>query len=821
NERTLHDAHALVTCALQRGRRITPAAEWFLDNYHLIEEQIRTARRHLPRGYSRTLPRLAAGPTGVPRVYDLVLELVSHAHGRLDIEGLRAFVAAYQSVQILRLGELWAIPIMLRLALIENLRRVVARVTAGRRDREVATDWVDRMIVTATSAPARVVLVLADMIEAEPPLTDAFLAEMASRLQGLGPALVFPMTWLEQCLAERGQSLERVFQLVSQSQAADQVSIGNSIGSLRLLGATDWREFVEAMSAVEQRLTRDPAGVYTAMDFATRDRYRHVIESIARRSALTEEAVADAAITLARAGEPRHAHVGYFLVDAGRETLERAVHMQRAPHLRRLVGRRRLTVYAGSIVALTGAATCGLVLVAQAHGLTGPALVPAAVLLALASSQLASAVVQWLAISLASPAILPRLDFSAGIPTAQRTAVAVPTMLTAPAEIDALLDALEVRYLANRDPNLCFALLTDFRDAPREHMDSDEPLLQRASAGIHALNARYLAAGQTTPFYLLHRPRRWNPREGVWMGWERKRGKLEQFNEALRGDFAPFAAIVGDREPLRGVRYVIVLDSDTQLPRDAARELAATMAHPLNRPRFDAALGRVVEGHAILQPRVAITMASARRSGFARLFAGQPGIDPYTRAVSDVYQDVFGEGSFVGKGIYDVDVCQQALAGKLPENRVLSHDLLEGGYARSGLVSDVLLFEDQPTAYSVEISRRHRWTRGDWQLGAWLRARVPAGAGPRIRNPLSPLSRWKIFDNLRRSLVPVALLVILVGGWMTPGLAAPATLVVLALVLVPGLLVAAAALLRRPAELPRRRHLRDVVVGLALHLARE
>jgi cyclic beta-1,2-glucan synthetase len=353
-------------------------------------------------------------------------------------------------------------------------------------------------------------------------------------------------------------------------------------------------------------------------------------------------------------------------------------------------------------------------------------------------------------------------------------------------------------------------------------MDGDAALLQRAREGVLALNARYLAAGRASPFYLLHRPRRWNPREGVWMGWERKRGKLEQFNAALRGELGPFATVVGDARHLRGVRYVIVLDSDTQLPRDAARELVGTMAHPLNRPRFDAALGRVVEGHAILQPRVAITMMSARPLGLrapVRRRAGR--IDPYTRAVSDLYQDVFGEGSFVGKGIYDVDAFQQALAGKLPENRVLSHDLLEGAYARAGLVSDVLLFEDYPTAYSVDVARRQRWTRGDWQLTAWLYGQVPGGAGGRMHNPISALSRWKIVDNLRRSLVPGALLALLLLGWTSPGLAGPATLVVLAILIVPGLLAAATALARRPDELPRRHHLRDIIDALALQLARE
>ena len=828
NEVALREAHALVTEAVHRGRRITPAAEWFIDNYHLIEEQIRTARRHLPRTYNRELPRLARTlHVGVPRIYDLVLELVSHTHGRLDLDSLRAFIAAYQSLQTLRLGELWAIPIMLRLALLENLRRIVDAVAAGRRDRELAGQWVERMIETAAAAPARVVLVLAEMVAADPALSHAFLAEMASRLQGQGPALVFPLTWLEQRLAERGQTVEHVFQLVSQSQAADQVAIGNSIGSLRLLGATDWRDFVESMSAVEAELARDPAGVHAAMDFATRDRYRHVVEAIARRSPMPEKDVAAAAVALAREGSERRAHVGYYLVDAGREALERAVRMRPGLRMRvrRAARRRGLAVYLVAIVGGTGGLTALLWLrVFAVHTVDRPAWVVALMLaaLALASSQLAVATVHWAATLLARPTLLPRLDFSAGIPAEHRTAVAVPTLLTDPQEIDHLLEALEVRFLANRDPRLAFVLLTDFRDAAHEHLAADEGLLARARAGIHALNARHAEPGRGRPFALLHRPRRWNPREGVWMGWERKRGKLEHFNEALRGRLDNFSTVVGDPRELREVKYVIVLDSDTQLPRDAARELAGTLAHPLNRPRLDARLGRVVEGYTILQPRVAITMDSARRCGFARLFAGDPRIDPYSRAVSDVYQDLFAEGSFVGKGIYDVDAFQAALGGKLPENRILSHDLLEGAHARAGLVSDVLLFEDHPSAYSVEVSRRHRWTRGDWQILAWLGARVPqAGARGRARNPISWLSRWKIADNLRRSVVPIALLTLLGLGWATPGLAGPATIVVVAILVVPGLLVAASLLARRPGEVTLRRHLHEIGTGLGLQLARE
>ncbi|MBI4952336.1 MAG: cyclic beta 1-2 glucan synthetase [Myxococcales bacterium] len=712
---------------------------------------------------------------------------------------------------------------MLRLALLENLRRLVGSVTAGRTERERARHWAEQLIETAASEPARVVLVLADMVRESPPLTDAFVSELATRLQGQGPALVFPMAWLEQRLAERGQTLEHVFELVAQSQATDQVAVGNSIGSLRFLGATDWRDFVQAMSVVERTLALDPAGVYTAMDFATRDGYRHVVEAVARRSPLDEAEVARAAVALATsAASGRRAHVGYYLVGAGRARLEQKVGMRRGARLvvRRLLGRRRLAVYLAAVALFTAGPG---VLVAWLAPAVGPVWLRAGllVLAVVALSQLAIALVHWAATLIVPPRRLPRLDFGKGIAPDARTLCAVPTLLTSPAEIDHLLEALEVRYLANRDPELGFALVTDFRDAPAERQDGDAALLARARDGIVALNLRHAAPGVPGPFHLFHRPRRWNPREGVWMGWERKRGKLEELNAALRGDTARFDCIVGAATQLASVRYVIVLDSDTELPRDAARELAATMAHPLNRPRFDVARGRVVEGYAILQPRVAITMASARSSRFARLHAGEPGIDPYTRSVSDVYQDVFDEGSFVGKGIYDVDAFRQATAGRLPENRVLSHDLLEGALARAGLVSDVLLFEDYPSTYAADVSRRARWMRGDWQIAAWLGRRVPGGAGRRTPSSLSWLSQWKILDNLRRSLVPLALCALFVLGAALPGMVWLSSAVVGAVLVLPGLIAAGAELGRRPSEVPRRHHLWEIVATLGRQLGRE
>ncbi|HEY6179494.1 MAG TPA: hypothetical protein VIX73_33800, partial [Kofleriaceae bacterium] len=439
-----------------------------------------------------------------------------------------------------------------------------------------------------------------------------------------------------------------------------------------------------------------------------------------------------------------------------------------------------------------------------------------AALVALCASDLAIALVHWIATLVVTPKILPRLDFSSGLPDDHRTLVAVPAMLTNDEELDELVERLEVRFLANRDRNLAFALVTDFRDAATEVTAADAALVERASATIAALNTKY---GMPAAFFLFHRARRWNPREKVWMGRERKRGKLEELNAALRGDRSGFATIVGPVERLDGTRYVIALDADTGLPRDAARLLAATLAHPLNRPCYDDARGRITQGYGILQPRVGVTMASISRSRFARLFGGQAGIDPYTRAVSDVYQDVFDEGSYIGKGIYDVDAMIRAIGGRLPDNRVLSHDLLEGAYARSGLVSDVMLLEDFPSSHAAEVARRHRWIRGDWQILAWLWRHVPAQRG-RIANPISRLSQWKVLDNLRRSVMPIAQLVLLAIGW-TQGAAWFATLAVVAIAVVPGIAAALGHLLRPPTDLPLGHHVREVLGSLAQQLARD
>lgn len=827
NEAVLDDASAQLADFVRDGLQASPAGEWLLDNYYLIEEQVRLARRHLPSEYSRNLPVLAGGPSaGLPRVYDLAMQAIAHGDGRVDAETLSRLVGGYQERTVLSLGELWAVPIMLRLAVLENLRRIAVRVIRDTADHRLASDWAQRLIAAAEAAPQDLVLELADMVRAGPPATGAFVAELVRRLQGRGAALAMPLDWIGQWLADGGRGIDDMVHAEGQKQAADQVSISNSIASLRFLSSMDWREFVETMSVVEQALRQDPDDTYSRMDFTTRDHYRHCVERVARRAGVAEHEVARLVLSLSAENADEGAgrsHVGWWLIGEGEDALHDAVAAMpgaRRPHLP-WRGRVPLVIYLWPVVLLSlGYAALLWALPGFDAHVGWKAAIGALSLLA--ASEMAIALVNWLATLMVPPRPLPRLDFTAGVPAEARTVVVVPTMISSAGSIDALVEGLEVRYLANRDPHVRFVLLTDFLDADAETLPADGALLSHASARIDALNAQYAdAEGVGDRFFLLHRPRLWNAREGVWMAHERKRGKLAALCALLReGDGSAFMRVAGAVDALHGTRYVITLDTDTALPRGAACELVGTMAHTLNRPRFDPNTGRVAGGYGILQPGVGSTMSGRRRSAFARMFGAETGIDPYTRTVSDVYQDLFGEGSFVGKGIFDVEAFERAVGGRFPDNAILSHDLVEGCYARAGLLSDVRVYEDYPARYLVDMRRRARWVRGDWQLLPWLLPTVPLPGGKRERNPLSWLSRGKLLDNLRRSLVgPAALALFGMGWWMSP---APVvwSLWLLGLWLLPVLLPATRDVFARPVDMAPETHLLHLAQGTGRALRR-
>lgn len=808
NETILHEVRKLLTDSLRRRFQISPAAEWLIDNFYLLEDNIRSAQLHFPREYSEKLPHLLVhgDKPGQTRVYDIALQFISHSDGKIDQHNLSSFIRSYQSATNLMLGELWAIPIMLRLALIENLRRVSSQIAIDRIDRNLADYWARQMIDTAEKDPRNLILVVADMARSNPPMVSAFVSELARQLRGRGPDLALALNWTEQQLSDAGLTSEELINAEIQKQAADQVSMSNSIESLRLLGSLDWGEFVEEHSVVEQVLREDPTGTYPDMDFFTRDRYRHVIEHIAARSKFSEYEIARIAIKLSQDHEDRSderkRHVGYYLIDDGLRQTRRQARM-RVPlskQIKNRAQRNAFPIYVLSVCALTALMTFAIVFNVRHYTFQPAVTCIVAALALIATSELAKSLVDFFSTLFVSPRLLPRMDFSNGIPAKCRTMVVVPIILDHVEEIAQLVDALEVRYLANRKDNLYYALLTDFNDAREEHLEGDDDLVKSTQELIAQLNKKY-HRDKNDLFYFFHRPRRWNFREKVWMGYERKRGKLSELNDLLRGKGEErFSVIFGDRSVFSSVRYIVTLDADTQLPLGSVWKLIGSMAHPLNAPLYNHKKKRVTKGYGILQPRVTVSLPDSSASPYARMHGNEPGIDPYTRASSDLYQDLFDEGSYIGKGIYDVDIFREVLEGRFAENCILSHDLLEGCYARSGLLSDVQLFEKYPASYRADMKRRERWVRGDWQILTWTLPFVREAKRRWQKNPISLLSRWKVFDNLRRSLVPASLMALLLLSWTL--LSSPLTwiIVVTLIVLIPVIVTTTWDTLRKPKD---------------------
>ena len=773
NEGALQLALKAAAAATELDEQLMPDAEWLLDNFFVIESVLQEVHTDLPRGFYDELPLLESGPSAeLPRIYGIAEVLVSHTDSHLDEAQVLRFVLAFQEVAPLKIGELWAIPTMLRLALLENLRRLGDQMRTTREERNLAMAWV-RQAVAAHKPPA---------LPENP--SDAFLVGWHQAVRDLGDGLLSDATsgtphtrpseplnsgdWLARhATGDLSEVLHREYR----RQASNQVSIGNCITSLRLLSAVEWNEFFEQASLVEAVLRSEPTGDYRRQDFATRNQYRQAIELLAKAAKRDELEVAH--LTLARASRGmtgREKHIGYYLIAEGRREFARALNCRFTfkNGWRTALTNQAHVVYFGSIASIT------LGLIALAVGLSSTpgasfwllALVAVAILLP--ASDAAIGLVNYLICRVLPPRTLPKLDFSSGIPATYRTVVIIPGMLTKIESAAALCERLELHYLANPDQQLRFALLTDWADAPHESMPDDQALLKSAVDGIRKLNERYCPSSPDL-FFLFHRKRLFDPSEGVWMGWERKRGKIEEFNKLLRGETDTSYCIQTCNPKSLEAKFVLTLDADTVLPRDAARRLVATLAHPLNRAVISPDGRRVVAGYGIIQPRVSFLYKSGLRSLFARIFAGSAGIDPYSTATSDLYQDLFGTGSFTGKGLYDIDAFQATAGHAFPENHILSHDLIESNFARCGLATDIEVFDEFPAKYHAFAKREHRWIRGDWQLLPWLAPRVPTPSGP-SGNPLTAVGRWKMFDNLRRSLVPCSLVTLLVLGWtILPG----------------------------------------------------
>ncbi|MCL6655085.1 protein ndvB [Agrobacterium rubi] len=761
NEKEILRVYRSTAVDSENGANITPAAEWLLDNHYVIEEAIQEVRRDFPRKFYRQLPTIKVGKSEIPRVMALAWLYVAHTHSTISRESMTALVEGYQTSKTLQIGELWALPSILRFVLIENLRRISIRVERSRRMRQKANEVVDEIIRLNEAETSSALLKQIESLVSDPTFSTQFLYRLRNGSQTSG----FALNWLEERLHSTGTDAENIMMAEHNRLASGNVTMGNIVKSLREIDDTEWSVWFEEVSHIDKVLREQTD--YETLDFGSRNTYRNTVELLARRSPKTEIEVAQAAVDMVTEAanssekQPHAPNVGSFLIGERREELERKIKYNPLVSQRivRFMSKFNWASVAVPVIALTALALVIVGWFLADAGMPWYVITAFLLMFALPASEGATGLFNTVVTSFVKPFRLVGYEFKEGIPQDACTLVAVPCMITSRDSVDEMVRNIEVHYLANPHGEIYFSLISDWRDAPHEQSAEDVEILEYAKREVAALSSRYAFDGKTR-FFLLHRRRLYNPAEGSWMGWERKRGKLHELNMLLRGD-KDTTFLNGANMVPPNVKYVMTLDADTRLMRDAVTKLVGKMHHPINRPVHDPETGRVVHGYGLLQPRVTPSLTTGKdASVFQRVFSINRGIDPYVFTVSDVYQDLTSEGTFTGKGLYDVDAFEAALKGRIDENAVLSHDLLEGSFARCALVTDVELVEDFPTRYEVEVSRQHRWARGDWQLLPYIMD---------MKRGVTGIGRWKMIDNLRRSLTPIAWFAASVLGWYFMG----------------------------------------------------
>lgn len=761
NAAKIVEVYKATNAAQARGEIVTPAAQWLLDNNYLVEETSFQVKRDLPRKFYRELPTMTLPDgTTVPRALALAWAYVAHSDSQVSGNSFKAVVEGFQTKEPMKIGELWALPSLLRFVLVENLKRIAVRVDRARRMRHIANEVADRVAATPDDDEDLKILAPYARHAGDTTFATQLLYRLRDGSQNSGKAL----TWLEKELEQAGTDAEEITIREHQTLSAGNVTTGNIVRGLRLINDVEWTDWFEGVSRIDA-LLRERTDV-SALDFSSRDQYRAAIEELARRSNLSEVEVAEKATELAHSEMPAggevddaeaRANIGFYLIGPKRPILEQAIGYK-PPFSKRFLRAFRSTGWTGIVVPVFLLTVLLMTLAGgalSAIGLPGWAVALLLVLFAVPASEGALAFFNTVVLQFLRPTRLVGYEFKEGVPAEARTLVVVPTLIGSRDDVEDAIRMLEVHHLANATGEVHFALLSDWPDSSVEQDTADEEILAFAQGEIDKLNERY-PVGIAQRFYLLHRRRLYNPQQKTWMGWERKRGKLHELNLLLRGD--PDTTFLPTKAPLPpGVVHVMTLDADTRMMRDAVEGLVGKLCHPLNRPVIDAKTGKVTAGYSILQPRVTPSLTTGDEASFLqRVFSANRGIDPYVFAVSDMYQDVFGEGTFTGKGLYHIDAMESALSGRIAENEVLSHDLLEGSLAKAALVTDIEVVEDYPTRYSVDASRQHRWARGDWQLLSYIfdpKSGVPA------------LSRWKMIDNLRRSLTPIFWVMATIAGW--------------------------------------------------------
>ena len=748
-------------CSIRQAKSNLPlTGEWLVENNYLIDEHAQVVKKNFPESFYRRLPKMkSARFGGLTWIQAILTNFLEYTDGKCDSNLLAGFLKAYQEIQPLTLGELWAVPLLVKVVIIHRLRVIFEEISREIMPRRQVIIWVKQIAPLIASLPNTVNLVLIKIEHLLDLANPAVLVQLAREFRNSddsGPYL----RWLESRAAAQGLSLENLVEADKGRQIQYRVTVGHLLASLHEMNHIFWEDSFEELSLVESILSRDPAGIYPEMDFASRDLFRHKIEKLSRSWKISEQVIAEELLDLANAETEKadssfvSRHIGYYLMGPGVKLLTAALGKEKPcrKYLEKAFSPNK--IYFISLTLLTALFLVGLWnFIGSLAVFSTTGLVVITMLLLIPAAQWAVRQLHRLVIYFVKPRRLPKLEFRSGIPEEHSTMVVIPTLINSAESVSALLHQLELYHLANHDPHIYFALLTDFQDAAEEEIPADNNFLLAAIQGINQLNQRY-PHPKSSYFFLMHRRKLCNPTDDIWMGWERKRGKLVEFNALLLGDAnTSYEIIIGDQSIFPTIRYVITLDADTKLPRDAAARLIGTMAHPLNAPVLNAEKTKVIRGYGLLQPRISVSNSSINKSAFARLFGGRTGIDIYSGTLSDPYQELFQHGIFTGKGIYDLRIFDQVLGSRIPDNSVLSHDLLEGGFLRAGLVTDVELFDDYPVTYLSSLKRAHRWVRGDWQLLPWLAPRAWNKACEKTPVPLAPITRWQIIDNLLRSLV--------------------------------------------------------------------
>lgn len=766
---------------------VSPAAEWLLDNFYIIEEQVETLRKEIVKKEYLRLPVLSTGPLkGNARIFAIASEFVQLVHGQIQEDALCEYVEVYQQQTVLFEREIALLPIALRLALVEKIRRLCEEIQETRLVWRRAKKAVNSYINSAMQPPHYFSGLLADTARADHQADSSMVERLVYSLRQSGHGYATAAQDIEEFLLRAGTTTLAVTQKEHDAQALATLAMGSSVRNLQELASFNWSYLLETFSFTHEVLLNDPDGTYPLMDSSTRSRYRQVTVKLATANRCSELHVARKAISLAQQAHDaitegqadiqhkRTCHVGYYLLDDGLTALQLCISpLSRSTEEKNsfsIEKRRRLYLSSIGFLTLLFAFGAAFYSVSSTGGNGFLLLFFIGLLLLLPASEIAVQITNRVVHHVIKPALLPRMEFAKGIPEECSTIVAIPAILPNEAALQKLLISMEQHYLCNREDNLSFAIIGAFQDADQKHLDTDNNVVNAALKGVEELNARYATNGKDK-FYYFHRERRYNETNNKWIGWERKRGALLEFNQFVLGNWNTSFVYHSSQNPaFEKTKYIITLDTDTILPIGAARKMVGVMSHILNCPVVDIKNGTVTKGFGIIQPRIEVDIENAQQSLFSKIFTSPEGIDPYSGAVSDVYQDMFGEGIFVGKGIYDLEVFQNVLGTAFPENAVLSHDLLEGSFLRAGLATDLTLVDTFPSKYSAYSTRLHRWTRGDWQLLPLLFSRIRNGTGGTIRNPISPLAKWQIFDNLRRStLAPCLMLIALLSVTVLPG----------------------------------------------------